>query len=698
MPQPPKYSAKHEKQLKRFEDIKRLSLILFPCLFLVLGYLLLSRPELRNLERRVTWPVLFQLRDALGHTADLDPRLRVITFDDSDREMFKGAPLASSSWTRFLSFLDEQRPASIYVGGDFGWSVDDLSSLYNELPILANLKSRIALAVLTSTTPNQKSSQLDLTSSQFQARNFISDMNTDLSEDEVERLLTRSGFQERPAELSQGPIKELRTLFNLGHFDRHEDNQIFPLYRTGRLQVLPSLALSGRINLKIEMDGLTALGRRVPLNAQGAVLVNWLPPAKLKSQTISLASVFESMNTGIPSELFPENAHIFVMPTTHNERANMTVSPFGKISNGMTHVMTLNSALTNSWISDFNQPIMLLCFVLLNLIISWFLQFRPISLILGTQVVLCFVIGIFSFVFFSADTPWLTSSILLAGSGSTSLWLKTFWLRKKKELIGNLNSEQEKIIEEKKRRHHEEADNARITSLLKTDVLPEWPDIQISSYNKGMSPQSGDWYFFESSPSGRYGHFVMCDIVGDGVQAALVVNSCRTILSILKLEKNSLFESVSFVSEYTKRLNAILHQQGKGQLSASLVGITFDFHNEDIHYLSCASPYPIYHSTEHRKKWLNLKGKLSDPIGYSQEIELEMNHRKIDFGDVIIVHTNGIALNRTRRILGRYFEEMDSGILIPAKRLFEASKKELLKLKLESRTDDACLVVFRKHK
>jgi serine phosphatase RsbU (regulator of sigma subunit) len=210
-----------------------------------------------------------------------------------------------------------------------------------------------------------------------------------------------------------------------------------------------------------------------------------------------------------------------------------------------------------------------------------------------------------------------------------------------------------------------------------------------------MSEASGDWFFFEKSGSGRLAHFVMCDISGHGVQAALVVSACKTVLSIMRLAEHSPFESSEFLLQYAERLNRILFLNGHGEHTATMVGLTFDFEAGKVFCVDCGHPFPVLH-TFGGGHFEALTTTSCDPIGFYEDAKFTMQERKLNFGDCLIAHSDGIPLNRGRRILKKYFSEIDNAPLISAQRLFETLVHHLKKEGLEFAEDDVSLVIFRR--
>jgi serine phosphatase RsbU (regulator of sigma subunit) len=288
------------------------------------------------------------------------------------------------------------------------------------------------------------------------------------------------------------------------------------------------------------------------------------------------------------------------------------------------------------------------------------------------------------------------ASTFMAFTGVFTLSIRNLWEGRRDSLLLSLEGEFERLEKEEKRLAKEMADATRIALALKPEEAPEWPNYWISSFHKSLNEASGDWYFFERSASGRYGHFVLCDITGHGVQAALVVSSCKTILSSLRMSGSDAFESEKFVYEYARRLNSVLYLHGRGTHSTTLVGITFDFEANTMNYINCGHPFPVWHACNDTKKSVGLLGSVGDPLGFSEDLRIVSSLKSVSIGDVVIVHSDGVPLSRSRRILKRYFEEVDSGIMISAKRLHDASVREFVRTGHEPIQDDVSLVVFRR--
>ncbi|MEY4064580.1 MAG: sigma factor regulator protein, partial [Pseudomonadota bacterium] len=563
------------------------------------------------------------------------------------------------------------------------------------IPIFKKVRSPVSVGTFTTSVQIPGRDLVDGKDRKFSAKPFLTRSEAESTQRDIANALKFSPLKDRSSAFIYGPIPQMRPFFRMGHIDYPKENQVYPMYKLGKNQVLPTLSLSGNLDLKINGKSLISGGESIPLLPDGAALINWIPPAKIYEQGSPMASAFAAMASGKRWEQIPQNAHIIIMPLAFTGNSDLQSSPYGVLPGGMIHVSMLNSALTSNWLSQLKGA---QYYLMLAVLLTAFLQMiRGVKAWIALFV---FVVGIalsslFAFVNFSVDVPWVTSSLVVGFSGVLNLAVRSLWELRRDALLNDLEVKYERLEIEEKRLSKEMADAGRIALALRPEEAPHWPDYWISAFHKGLDAASGDWYFFERSPSGRYGHFVLCDITGHGVQAALVVSCCKTILSGMRLESREVFESDLFVEMYAKQLNQILYSHGKGTHSTTLLGITIDFQTHTILALDCGHPFPLWHSLS-GSRFHPMFAKANDPLGFAPDIELRSERKEMKVGDSLIVHSDGVPLTKSRRILRRYFEELDSGILISAKKLYDAIMRALLKENNQTQFDDVSLVVIRR--
>lgn len=650
----------------------------------------------RELGRAIAWPLQFSLRDHFERAPDFHPNLKVIMFDDSTVESLKRPYLNFSEWASVLSYLESHNPASIYVDKIFGVVDGDVAEVRNSLPKLRMLRTRVSAGVYSSPVRIPGRPSLDLTSSQFSVKKYLPESYANVADEAVEAIISKSKIRDISSRMVYGPTPELRNVFVNGHIDWPTAHEIFPLYRYGFSSLMPALSLSGNINLRVESNGISAMGSRIPLTSDGSMLINWLRPDVMYRNSLTLLDVVNRMNSGVKWSRIPENAHIVILPEAYTGSADFVTSPYGPALGGMVHASVLNSVLSKKMLIPKHNSFLyfaLLVFLAVALqrlrgISSWFALFFITALVV--------VLALLQFVFLSQDVPWVFGGSLFLLSGVSVLSVRSFGEKKMTALLLNLEKENERLSQEELRLSNEMAEAAKIARALIPDDAPDWPNYWVSGFHKSASDLSGDWYFFEKSSSGRYGHFVMCDITGHGVQAAIVVSCCKTILTSLRIEKSSLFDTANFGQEYAARLNSVLYQHGQGSHSTTLLSLTVDFYEGALHIVNCGHTFPVWHQQGEKSWQALLPPKLNDPLGFSKDIKIENFKKQIERGDSLIVYSDGTSLNRHRRIVRRYFEELDSGIQISAKKLSDALRKESQRRGLKDPNDDVSLVIFKR--
>ncbi|NBW81500.1 CHASE2 domain-containing protein, partial [bacterium] len=528
------------------------------CVMLVAAYFYGASPRARDFERKIVWTHQFEMRDKFKQEPKIDPRLRVLMLDDSTVQIIKRSGLNLTEWSAFLNFIDQHHPASIYIDKIFGMLDEDSGALQDALPGLRMLKTPVSIGSFTTAQQIPGRDELVRKAPQFKARNYLPDSLADIPEQTLKEKIKELNLKDRSKAFVYGPIPQLQEIFRQGHIDYYLQNHVFPLYDLGDNSVLPSLAFSGRINMKIENQGITVGGYPVPRTSEGSVLVNWLNPAKVYGGAMSFASAFDAMRKGGLWNKIPEGAHVLLMPLAFTGNVDFKDSPYGQIPGGIVLASMINSSLTKQWIAEFSYNFeLMVVFVILATVLQFSRGIRSwIWLFAGMLAI--YIVGMQQFVFSSRDFPWLAGQVFFSGTGTLMLSVRNIWDSRREKLMQKLEEDYALLEKEERRLDKEMRDAIRVASVLKPEEVPEWQELDITAFHKSMSEASGDWYFFERSISGRFAHFIMCDISGHGVQAALVVSGCKTVLSMMRLTRDSLFESADFLIGYAERLNRVL--------------------------------------------------------------------------------------------------------------------------------------------
>lgn len=671
-----------------------LSTVVLILMLIVAGfYASSSKP--RQLERRLTWGFQFEMRQWLKQAPTMDPRLKVLMFDDSTVQTLNRSSLNINEWASLLSFIDRHRPANVYIDKVFGLLDDTPSAVQDALQIFKSLRSPVSIAAFTNSLQIAGRDEVNLQAAQFSARQYLPNDLADIPEIQLEKEVKSARLKDRSKARIYGPIPQLQELFRIGQIDYPIPNQIFPVYDLGNKVLLPHLGLTGSMNLKLEKEGISSAGKLIPKSSEGHLLVNWLSPAQLYAQATPFASAFAAMKSGGLWDKLPEGSHILILPLAFTGNVDFKESPYGSVPGGFVIASTINSSLTKRWLKDFEYaPQIMFALVFMAGLLQFLKGMRSwLTLFLGVLVIAG--IGLYQFIYASTDIPWLAGELFFAGTGTLLLSMRSFWDSRRERLLSRLEDDYERLEKEENRLQKEMRDAERVAQALRPDEIPDWPELEISAFHKSMTEASGDWYAFQKSPSGRFVHLVLCDISGHGVQAALVVSGCKTLFSVMRLNEESIFDCGDFLIQYATRLNSVLYLNGQGTHTATMTGLTFDLQNGKIHSIVCGHPFPtLFH--QKGSKLESLTTFSNDPLGFSVDVNFKVQERTWLKGDCVFAYSDGIPLSRGRRILQKYCKEVEHGALIPAKRLVEAMMKQFRKDQIEVTEDDVTLVIIRK--
>jgi serine phosphatase RsbU (regulator of sigma subunit) len=150
----------------------------------------------------------------------------------------------------------------------------------------------------------------------------------------------------------------------------------------------------------------------------------------------------------------------------------------------------------------------------------------------------------------------------------------------------------------------------------------------------------------------------MCDITGHGVQAAIVVSTCRSVLSMLKINRPDSFARSDFVLQFTNVLNQVLYSQGKGSHTTTLCGVTFDSEKNKVVYISCGHP-PAFLFTPGEQKPTALVSR-NNNLGLNVESSFLLQEKAFSPQQELVIYSDGIQVKGIHRIIAKYLEERET--------------------------------------
>ncbi|HKD10290.1 MAG TPA: SpoIIE family protein phosphatase [Bryobacteraceae bacterium] len=174
---------------------------------------------------------------------------------------------------------------------------------------------------------------------------------------------------------------------------------------------------------------------------------------------------------------------------------------------------------------------------------------------------------------------------------------------------------------------------ARIQKSLLPEPLASHPRLDIAAVMLPARQVSGDFYDFFALGRGRYG-FVVGDVSGKGIPAALFMAVTRTILRSTALHNASPAECLAAV-------NRALLPQGAGQMYATLFYGILDTENGKLTW-SVGGHQPPWIIPSHGEP-RQVEGPRGFMVGMFEDATFQCTETVLGAGDAILVHTDGIT-------------------------------------------------------
>jgi sigma-B regulation protein RsbU (phosphoserine phosphatase) len=163
---------------------------------------------------------------------------------------------------------------------------------------------------------------------------------------------------------------------------------------------------------------------------------------------------------------------------------------------------------------------------------------------------------------------------------------------------------------------------------------PMLNNLEIYTYCQSAKIMGGDYYDIIDFGNGRTGIFI-CDVVGKGVPAAMIMVMIRTILRTISREKmapNKIIEQIN------KNLFAQSHSQ---DTFATVFYMLYDDSTRKLFYSNGGhSPLLVYNQEGNEFEVLDTDGL---PIGITDESNYGMGQRVLKDNDILVLYTDGIT-------------------------------------------------------
>jgi CHASE2 domain-containing sensor protein len=594
-------------------------------------------------DANLTWPAAFRIREALGRDPALAPELKILSLDDGSLDRLQRPDLTLDDWALLLENLAQAKPRLILIDKIFALLFDPLGKRDEALRRLDALDVPVFVGAYATPQAIKSRPLLNLSAPRYQASTYRREPAARQTVDAF-----RGWFV-------YGPHPDFAAVIaGAGHIGYYDDGVVSLAVAPSEDTFVPHLALAAAEDVAVDGQRISVGGHPVPADANGSVLVNFSRRGAYYERHKRLGTALIRAREGKPAEHVAQGDVVLILPEMYTGSTDFKPTPIGTIPGGFVLASMVNSALTGGWLAR-ATPLWTGAQILLVAAIGAFWGYRRKprffwSGLVGIALAVTLLEAwLFTYESYAASTPLHLLGVL--GTALIGFAGRTFQRDREARRIAT-----------------ELSDAAEMAATFLPEAPPAWPGISIKALHRSISQGSGDWYAFRASPSGRFRHAVLVDVTGHGVQAALMVAICKTVLGAKLRDAPESVESPTFLADYADALNAMLHQFGGGRYVLTMLGLTFDAVAQEVRFLTAGHPPPILLSQRRDIETGDRRGRIpgtsagglrllamrASPLGLAAETKAKMSAIKVVAGDEILAYTDGLPLGQNVRVLREY--------------------------------------------
>ncbi len=531
-------------------------------------------------------PVLFHVREKLGKTPKLSPRLKIMALDDGSVELLKKTELSIHDLSLLLGNIAQKKPRAIILDKVFSLVPEQTNE--EDFERLRQIKEA---PIYTGSWINQNAiklrSALELEEEKYGPTRWL---KPGAQWDDVLRHLRDGKDMKDTSGFIYAYEKALQGAFSgVGHLRINTSGSVQPfiLYKTHYL--LPHLALYAADRIEVGRN-LEINGQKVPLRDNGSVYVNHRPLSLFYdvAHMRSLQYPLKRAREGKEETWVQEGDVVLILFDFFTGATNFIEgAPFGDLPNGILVSTLVDSVLENRWLKPMGSlPWLIFLGTVLGTAIARYTGPMQYWAFLFMMAASWFTLVNYLFSYHSILLPWVLPLIGMLGGGIIQY------------IYNRLGSEwrvmevENQFLQERARRLEEEkakvqfAERLNLGRAVQEILLPSQEEQVFGSFTVSMSylpaqEMSGDWiYLWEAGDNER--RLFLGDVVGKGPSAAIPV---AVIIGILG-ECQGLGMSIH---DTLQRVNRRLLELFDKQISSSVTAIAL--HNDgQVELYNAGSP------------------------------------------------------------------------------------------------------------
>lgn len=577
-----------------------------------------------KLESGALLSLKFRFREWVARTPPLNPALRILALDDATTFAHGRPFLSEEEWLKLFKTIAKRKPRVIVVDKVFSiFNPERYPTLVEELK---HLDAPIALGSFLSNEENRYRYPVS----------FQSFFDFGVESQKLDQAL----------KYYYGPAPQLMASglpLSLGHLNGLKNGYV-ELFKQGPLgQIVPHLALSALVAGNALDESLKIKNQVGPFSEDSYLKTPNFPKLTvLHKNTLSLNGILARALQNIDITSVRENEVVLILPEMYTGSGDYSDTPIGRIQGGYVVASLINDFLNGEHLFSWSFKWWLLLPLIAFFMLIHRVKSAAAAILIGLAALsVLFCTALLGFAYLSLNIP------VLGFSGFIFISMLTASISSKR-IQDSLRLFARALEEEKKRVELHLKEASAMATILPQNNKVTLDKCEVTSFHKFFEYASGDWYAVEVSPSKRYLHVLLADVTGHGVQAALVVASCKTVLSCMLLDSNKkVLESEKFIEKYAHSLNQVLIENGDGRHTTTLTALTIDLETLTCSFIIASNPFIHLYAPKAEKMFKPLV-QANNALGMDASAVYQSSVHVIHQGESIILSSDGIGISGRR--------------------------------------------------
>jgi len=365
------------------------------------------------LDTRVSRAFNFYLREALGQSPALNPRLKIFSIDDKTlTNGLESWVMNGDEWSAVLAAMAERKPKGIFIDAIFA-KVPGVTASSPAVEKLQQLSVPVYTGAFVVENPISQRPLLQKDRPWYRPSAYSSGTEAVPPFPKLENIESSGKWWS-----AYGPAPELAGAFSRNGHLVQRDGRVFPFVWIDDQVLLPSLGMFAADNISFDRRRLLVNGEVAALDDEGSLILNFSPKSVYMKRSVSMLWVLNQIRRNLPIDEINEGDYVLVLPQMFTGNTDLRLTPFGYMPGGFVHATLINSILSGNFLKVVNMGwLMILAACAFGAVSGKILRprfFWPV-MVSGCGFVMIIVSGLF--VFAGVYISWLLPFVGFWGTG-----------------------------------------------------------------------------------------------------------------------------------------------------------------------------------------------------------------------------------------------------------------------------------------